>query len=117
MSACCVCINGVNYTMACACNPCGGNGVSMSSVNPNPAVCQSVSGKDGGAGAAADFLNAAGRWGTALLGVAQGKPVSTTKTGVAVGARGSSTIGGMSTNSLVVLVIIAAVVIFLVTRG
>ena len=116
MSACCVCINGVNYTMACACNPCGGNGLSMSSVNPNPAVCQSVCGKDGGAGSVGAALNAAGKWGTALTGILQGKPVATTKTGVAVGAKGSSSIGGVSTNGIILILLVVGVLIFVATR-
>jgi hypothetical protein len=85
----------------------------MSSVNPNPAVCQSVCGKDGGASSVGSALNAVGKWGTALTAVLQGKPVATSKNGVAVGAKGASTLGGVSTTSIVILLIIVVAVIFL----
>ncbi len=116
-AACNVCISGVNYTIACDCFPCGGNGLSMSVSNPNPSVCQSISGRDGGASCISSSLNAIGRWGTALTGVLQGKAVATNKSGVAVGARGASNLtGGMSSTSLLLIVLVVGVIIFAVTR-
>jgi hypothetical protein len=114
--ACNLCISGVNYTIACDCFPCGGNGLSMSTSNPNPAVCQSVAGKDGGASCVSSSLNAIGKWGTALTGILQGKAVATNKSGVAVGARGATLGNALSTNTILLILVIAGVVIFMVTR-
>lgn len=101
---------------------CGYNALSMSTVNVNPSTCQSVCGSDGGAGSLSSALNAVGRWGTALTGVLQGKPVATNKSGgVAVGARGSTNLPGanrLSSNSmLLILVIVLVIVGILIYNG
>jgi hypothetical protein len=116
-SPCCLCVGGVNYTMACACNPCGGNSLSMSTVNPNPSACQSVSGGCGGASALSNTLNAIGKWGTVLTASLQGKPVAANKSGVAVGARGATGLSGsLSPNAMLLIVLIIGGLIFLATR-
>jgi hypothetical protein len=118
MPACCVCVGGVNYSISCACNPCGGNGLSMSTNNPNPAISQSVGGCGGcgGASSLSAALNAVGKWGTALTGVLQGKPVATNKSGVAVGAKGASALTSMSPNSMLLILLIVGGLIFLAMR-
>jgi hypothetical protein len=88
----------------------------MSSVNPNPSVNQSVCGSDGGASNLACTLNAIGKWGTILTGVAQGKAVSGGG-GVQVGAKGSTTLGSVSSsNTLILIVVVAAVLLFIAMR-
>jgi len=113
-AACCVCVGGVNYTISCACNPCGGNGQSLSTSNPNPSVGQSPGGGNAGCGGASclsNILNNAGKWGTTLIGTLQGKPVVTNKSGVAVGAKGSTSIaGGSSTGLLIILVVVGLLI-------
>lgn len=104
---------------ACCC--CGGNSLSMSTVNVNPSADQSVCccQGDGGAGNLSASLNAIGRWGTALTGILQGKPVVTNKSGVAVGAKGSTSvggIGGLSRNGMLLILVIIGVLIFMATR-
>lgn len=114
---CCVCVNGVNYTLSCACNPCGGNCLSMSTNNPNPSIAQNVKGGDGGASCIQNGLNAVGKWGTVLLATLQGKPVATSKSGVAVGARGQNNLPGQtSSTSLLVIVLVIGVVLFVLLK-
>jgi hypothetical protein len=106
------------YIMCEQCIDCGGNPLSMSTVNPNASVNQSVCCTDGGASSVSATLNAIGRWGTALTGVLQGKPVATNKSGVAVGARGAQTLGAgtMSPNAMLLILVIVGVLIFMATR-
>jgi hypothetical protein len=120
MPGSCVCIGGVNYTKACSCMSvqccCGANPVSMSTVNPSANVGQSVCGGCGGASGLSNALNAIGKWGTVLTATVQGKPVAATKTGVAVGAKGASSLGGaMSGGSLILILIVVGVLIFMAT--
>lgn len=99
---------------------CGSNCVSMSTSNPNPSVSQSPCKEKGCGGASnlADALNAIGRWGTALTGTIQGKPVSANASGVAVGAKGTTSLAGnrMSGNSMLLILVIVGVLIFMATR-
>jgi len=97
---------------------CGYNALSMSTVNVNPSTCQSVCGSDGGAGSLSSALNAVGRWGTALTGVLQGKPVAANKSGVAVGAKGATSLSGnrLSGNSMLLILVIVGVLIYMATR-
>jgi hypothetical protein len=90
----------------------------MSSVNVNPSVSQAGCKNNdcGGASAVTASLNAIGRWGTALTGVLQGKPVATNKNGVAVGAKGATTLGGVSSNSLILILVIVAALLFVALR-
>jgi hypothetical protein len=89
----------------------------MSASNPNPAICQSISGKCGGASCVGNALNAIGKWGTALTGVLQGKPVATNKSGVAVGAKGSTALAGSLTpNTIILILLVIGVIIFMATR-
>lgn len=91
----------------------------MSASNPNPTVCQNVCcGKGcGGASNLADSLNAIGRWGTVLTATLQGKPVAVNKSGVAVGARGSTQLTNrMSGNSMLLILVIVGVLIFMAIR-
>lgn len=114
---CCVCIGGVNYTKACS--ACNCNSLSMSTVHPNPSVNQAVCkcGGCGGASSLSSALNAIGKWGTAITGLAQGKPVATSKTGVAVGAKGATTLGGaISSNTLILILVVVGALIFLAMR-
>lgn len=91
--------------------------MSMSTNNPNPSVSQSVNGGDGGASCLSSSLNAIGKWGVALTGILQGRPVATNNTGVAVGARGQNGLPGQkSTQSLVVIVLVIGVVLFVLLR-
>ena len=110
---CCVCIGGVNYTKSCS--ACGANPLAMSTVNPSAAVGQSVckSRGCGGASALSCALNAIGKWGTVLTATVQGKPVATTKSGVAVGTTGAQ----LSGNSMLFILIIVGVLIFMATRN
>ena len=117
MPACCVCVGGVNYTISCACNPCGGNSLSMQTVNANPSVNQASGGNCGGASCLSNTLNAIGKWGTALTATLQGKPVATTKTGVAVGARGSQSVSGVSGGSMLFVIALILLVVFLLRKG
>jgi hypothetical protein len=94
--------------------------LAMNTVNENPSVCQSqcCCCGCGGASGASQWLNAAGKWGTIMLATAQGKPVVTGKGGVAVGAKGSQSVGGskISGNSLLIILVVIGVIIFLATR-
>lgn len=120
MPASCVCIGGVNYTKACSCKSvqcccCGGGSLAMSTVHPNPAVNQSVGGNCGGASCLSQALNAIGKWGTAITGMATNKPVVVGAKTVAVGASGT-TLGGMSGNSLLLILLVVGVLIFVAMR-
>lgn len=99
---------------------CGQNDLSMSASNPNPAVCQSVCCDTGcgGASGLASTLNAIGKWGTILTATVQGKPVIANKSGVAVGARGTTSLSGnrMSGNSMLLILAIVGVLIFMALR-
>ena len=91
----------------------------MSTVNPSASADQSVCCGSGCGGAAGlgNALNAIGKWGTVLTATIQGKPVATTKSGVAVGAKGSQSLsGGLSGNSLILILAIVGVLIFMATR-
>jgi|SRR5882724_4430405 len=114
-AACNVCISGINYTIACDCFPCGGNGLSMSVSNPNPSVSQTPRGGNS-ACCVSNSLNAIGKWGTALTGILQGKAVATNPNGVAVGAKGASSIGATSSTTLILILLVFGVVIFLLMR-
>lgn len=118
---CCVCIGGVNYTISCKCNPCGGAcGLAMSVSNPNPAVSQSPGGArgDGGASALSCILNSVGRWGSVLTAQAQGRPVAVSPGGgVSVGARGATNLpGNISGGGLLLFLIVAGAIVWLATR-
>lgn len=92
----------------------------MSTSAPNASVSQSAGGRtgDGGASCVSSSLNAIGKWGTALTGILQGKPVSTAGTGVAVGAKGATALpGSVSSTSLVLILVVLGFVIYLVTRS
>ena len=107
-----------DYVMCEQCD-CGGNALSMSTSNPNPAVCQNVCGGKGCGGASnlSDSLNAIGKWGTVLTASLQGKPVVVNKSGVAVGAKGSTALTNrMSGNSMLLILVIVGVLIFMATR-
>jgi hypothetical protein len=89
----------------------------MSTVNPNPTTCQSIAGKDGGASCVSNVLNAVGKWGTALTGILQGKPVATSKTGVAVGAKGSTGFSNTLTPGTMLLILaVIGILIYIATR-
>ncbi len=90
-AACNVCLNGINYTIACDCFPCGGNGLSMSVSNPNPSISQTPrSGNT--ACCVSNSLNAIGKWGTALTGI------------------------GMSSTALIVILLVVGFVLFFAMR-
>jgi hypothetical protein len=119
-SPCCVCIGGVNYTVSCAENKCGGSGCggnaqAMSTVKPNASAGQSVSGGCGGASCVSNALNAIGKWGTAITGIATGKAVNAG--GVAVGAAGSQSVSGFNGTTLVIILVVVVVVIMLMREG
>jgi hypothetical protein len=107
------------YAMDC-CYKCGTNDLSMSTSDPNPAVCQNVCCDTGCGGASklSSALNAIGKWGTILTATVQGKPVIASKSGVAVGARGATSVSGnrMSGNSMLLILVIVAVLIFMALR-
>jgi hypothetical protein len=92
----------------------------MSASNPNPAVCQSPC-CDTGCGGASNLsstLNAIGKWGTILTATVQGKPVVTNRNGVAVGARGTTSLSGnnLSGNSMLLILVIVGVLVFMAMR-
>lgn len=96
---------------------CGGNQLSMSTSQPNPSVNQSVGGNCGGASCVQATLNAVGKWGTALTGILTGRPVQTTQSGVAVGARNSAGFRQSSSGGIIFIVILVVVVFFLIKKG
>src|SRR5712671_5282804 len=98
--------NPCDLLMCEQCIDCAGNPLSMSTSNPNPSVNQSVGGNDGGASDVAATLNAVGKWGTALTGILTGRPVATTQTGVAVGAKNSTGFRQSSSSGIIFIVIL-----------
>jgi hypothetical protein len=90
----------------------------MSTVSPNASIKQCVSGGCGGAANLSSILNAVGKWGTALTATVQGKPVATSGTGVAVGAKGATSLtgGALSGNALLLILLIVGVLVFVAMR-
>jgi hypothetical protein len=90
----------------------------MSTVSPNASVGQSVAGSDGGAANLSSILNAVGKWGTALTATVQGKPVAASASGVAIGAKGSTSLtgGALSGNTLILILLIVGALIFVAMR-
>lgn len=89
----------------------------MSVSQPNPSVSQGVCGGDGGAGSTSNWLNTVGKWGTVLTATLQGKPVASNASGVSIGAKGSTTLPGkISSNSMILILIIVVGLIFLAMR-
>ena len=99
------------------CIDCAGNPLSMSTNNPNPSVNQSVCGDCGGAATTMNTLNAVGKWGTALTGILKGRPVAANKTGVSVGARGSTGFRQTSGGGVLFLLVLVVVIFFLMKKG
>lgn len=102
-------------TCQIGCSSCGGSCLAMSTVKPNASIKQNVCKSGcGGASCLSTALNNIGKWGTVLTATIQGKPV--VANGVAVGARGSTTVGGMSSTTLLLVLAVIAVLIFVALR-
>lgn len=107
--------------MAGACCCCGSNPLALSTSAPNAAVCQApCCGKgDGGAGNISCVLNAVGKWGSVLTAQAQGRPVAVGANSVAIGAKGATSLagfGGLSTGTILLLLVVLGAIVFLAVR-
>ena len=85
-----------------------GDGIDMSTVDPNPSVDQSIGGTDGGAAQFSDIANVIGKWGVTIGSVITNTPIVAAQTTsgaiVPIGARGSSLSGSMNPNTKLLLV-------------
>jgi hypothetical protein len=101
-------------------NCCGSNPLSLSTSNPNSSVNQNACCccGDGGLSGLASSLNAIGKWGSVITAQAQGRPVAVSSSGVKIGAAGATSLpGNISSNTLIIVLVIAAVGIFLAMRS
>jgi hypothetical protein len=95
--------------------------LSMATVNPTPGACQNVCccTGDGGASNTQSILNTVGKFGLSLAGVVSGRPVQTTGQGVKVGASAAynqAVAGAPNMTVIIVVLAIAAVIIFMMMR-
>lgn len=96
---------------SCACS------LAMNTSNPNASECQSqccCCTGDGGAASLSSAINAVGKWGTVLLGTAQGKPVSTGKT--QIGAKGATALPGNMNGTMLLLILVVIAAFFFILR-
>jgi hypothetical protein len=98
-----------------------GNGIDMSTVDPNPSVDQSIDGTDGGASQFSDVANVIGKWGSVIGSVLTNTPIVAAQTTsgaiVPIGARGSTVAGGMSSNTKLLLVAaVVGVVVYVLVK-
>lgn len=110
MGCCCCSIS------ACCCGQCS---LSMQTVNADASVGQSVCGNCGGLSCVSNILNTVGKWGTAITAVASGQAVAS---GGVVTSGSKSVVPivtspKMSTQTIVLILIVVAGIIFLATRS
>lgn len=100
----------------CCCGSCAQAG---STSNANASVCQNpcCNSGCGGFSGLASSLNAIGKWGSVITAQVQGKAVAVNKNGVAIGAKGASTLPGQfSGSSMLLILVVVAVLLFVATR-
>ena len=94
---------------------CGTCCTSMATVNPSPAVCQTVccSSGDGGSSNTQGLLNTIGKFGLTLAGQLQGRPVTVTNKGVSIGASAQYAAQQKQALTPILIIVAVAVVAFL----
>lgn len=83
--------------------------IDLSTVDPNPAIDQSIDGTDGGASNAMDIANTVGQWGAVIGSIVTNHPITSVQTRsgaiVPTGVTGGRIIPSSSSSSLLVIVL------------